>query len=210
MKPIRLIPALMLTAAALAAGGCGEAATRAWQRADLPTHDWQLAFDAAQDVLKGHFDIAEANLTQGTVETKPQLVDRPRSGTLADIRGAGGRWRRTVSVELGRGGLAITASVAVRLERESTAAAIAIAESGGYEQRPADVPRSQPLIAEPGARPQTPVWVEVGYDAQLAREILSQIAERVQKAEKGEAPPMGQSPKEAADETRRIGRQQDR
>jgi hypothetical protein len=65
-------------------------------------------------------------------------------------------------------------------------------------------------VAEPGARAPRPVWVEVGYDAQLAREILAQIADRVRKMEQGELPPMGQPPKEALEETRRIGAEQGR
>ncbi|MCX5674726.1 MAG: hypothetical protein NTX87_06935 [Planctomycetota bacterium] len=199
MRPILLL-SVALMAVALLAGGCGEAATRAWQRAELPTHDWPRAFDAARDVLKEHFEIADASMTAGTLETKPQVLDRARSGTLADLRGAGGRWRQTVSVELDRGGLAIGARVAVRLEREATAAAVAITESGANE----------PRVAESGARAQRPVWVEVGYDAPLAREILVQIADRVRKMEQGEMPSMGQSPKEALEETRRIGAEQGR
>jgi hypothetical protein len=202
MSPLKGIPVLVV--AALLAGGCGEMSSRAWQHAQLPTHDWQRAFDVSQEVLKEHFDIAEASLTKGTIVTRPQGFDQPRSGTLADIRGAGGRWRRTVSLELSRGGLAMDARVAVILEREGTSAAIAIAESGGYEQRVADVPRSQPLISERGRGP-APVWVEVGSDTALAREILAQISERLQKMERQEAPPAIQSPEEAAEETRKLG-----
>jgi hypothetical protein len=202
MKPIQLIPVLVI--AGLLAGGCGEMSSRAWQHAQLPTHDWQSAFDVSHEVLKKHFDIAEASVTKGTIVTKPAVFDRPRSGTLADIRGAGGRWRRTVSLELSRGGLVMDARVAVILEREGTNAAIAIAESGGYGERSTDVPRSQPLISERGRGP-APVWVEVGSDANLAREILAQISERLQKMERQEAPPAGQSPKEAAEETRKLG-----
>jgi len=49
------------------------------------------------------------------------------------------------------------------------------------------------------------VWVEAGYDAALARELLSEIAEKAGQAERSEAVPQGESPKEAAEETRRIG-----
>jgi hypothetical protein len=202
MNPIKSIPVLVVVA--LLAGGCGEGTSRAWQRAQLPTHDWQLAFEVSREVLKEHFDIAEASVTKGTIVTRPAVFDRARSGTLADIRGAGGRWRRIVSLELSRGGLEIDASVAVILEREGTNAAIAIAESGGYGDRATDVPRSQPMVSERGKGP-APVWVEVGSDPALSREILAKISERLQKAEKREALPGMQSPKDAAEETRKLG-----
>ena len=202
MSPLKFIPVLVV--AALAAGGCQDAATRTWQNARLPTHDWQRAFEVSQEVLKEHFDIGEASVTKGTIVTRPQAFDRAKGLTLADIRGAGGRWRRTVTIELSRGGLDVDARVAVILEREGTNAAIAIAESGGYAGRANDVPRSQPLISERG-RGSAPVWVEVGSDAGLAREILAQIAERIQKAEKQDAPPSVPGAKEAFEETRRLG-----
>jgi hypothetical protein len=190
--------------------GCQSGATRSWQAATMPTHDKQIVFDAARSVLKEHFEIAEENWTQGTIETKPQLFDRARTGTLADMRGAGGRWRHTVSVELERDGLDVILKVAVRNEREATAQAIAIAEAGGYEPRVTDVPRSQPMISEPGSAGNKQVWVEVGYDSSLAKEILSEISVRVSKAERGEAAPSapGESPKEISEETRRFGAQQ--
>jgi hypothetical protein len=199
MKHVLLAVPLVVLAA-----GCQQGATRSWQQAELPTHDRQLAFDAARAVLAKHFEVTEANWVQGTLATLPQIFERPRTGTLADIRGAGGRWRRTVHVELSRAGLAITARAAVLLEREATEGAIAIAEAGGYGPRAVDVPRSEPLAAEPG-KPKHLVWVATGYDTQLAREVLSEIAERAARGEKGEALPVGQSPKEAAEETGRIG-----
>jgi hypothetical protein len=189
---------LVLVAAALGAG-CEGAATRAWQSAELPTHDRQRAFDSARGVLAGHFEIARANYAQGTIETKPQVFDRERSGTLADLRGAGGRWRRTVSFELSRGGLAMTGRAAVRLEREATAAAVAIAESGGYEPVAADGPPSRLPGAQPGAKTGGDVWVEVGYDAPLAREILAEIAQQIAQAEKGETRPEVPTAKDAED-----------
>jgi hypothetical protein len=194
---------LILSIAAVAAG-CQSAATRAWQSADLPTHDTQRAFEAAKDVLARHFEIANANWTKGTIETKPQLFDRSKSGTISDFRGAGGRWRRSVSFELDRDALTMVARVAVRLEREGTAAAIALAGSGGEGGRVADVPPTLPLIATPGAKSSEQVWTEVGYDASLAREILNQIIERAGRLEKGEAAPMGLSPKAALEETRKL------
>ena len=202
MSPLKLLTVLVV--AAVVAGGCGESASRAWQHAQLPTHDWQTAFQVSQDVLKEHFEIAEASVTKGTIVTRPAVFERARSGTLADIRGAGGRWRRTVSLELSRGGLEVEARAAVILEREGTNAAIAIAESGGFGDRANDVPRSQPLISERGRGP-APVWTEVGNDPTLAREILAQITERLQKLEKQDAPPALPSPQEAAEETRKLG-----
>ena len=196
---------LLLLPVLAAVAGCQSAATRAWQQADLPTHDAQRAFEAAKDVLSKHFQIASANWTKGIIETRPQLFDRSRSGTLSDIRGAGGRWRRTVSFELDRDALTMVARVAVRLEREGTATAIALAGSGGEGGRVADVPPTLPLAATPGARSGEEVWTEVGYDASLAREILNQIIERAGQLEKGEAAPEGQSPKAALEETKKLG-----
>jgi len=199
MKPLVFVASAMFLAA-----GCENAATRAWQRAPLGTHDRQLAFNAAQEVLGKHFEVARASFVQGTIETKPQVFDRKREGTLSDLRGAGGRWRRIVSFEIERESLEILGRVAVRLERENTAGAFAIAETGGYEARAVDVPRSQPLITESGARPGREVWVEVGYDTSLAREIVSEIASHVAQMEKGEAMPADQSPEAATEETRKY------
>ena len=196
---------LLVVSAAVLAAGCQPAATRAWQSASLPTHDPQRAFEAAKDVLAKHFEIGSANWTKGTIETRPQLFDGSKSGTISDFRGAGGRWRRTVSFELDRDALTVVARVAVRLEREGTAAAIALAGSGGEGGRVADVPPTLPLVATPGAKSGEQVWTEVGYDAPLAREILNQVIERVGQLEKGEAAPMGPSPKSALEETRKLG-----
>jgi len=202
MSPLKGIPVLVV--AALLAGGCGEMSSRAWQHAQLPTHDWQRAFEASQEVLKEHFDIAEASLTKGTIVTRPQGFDQPRSGTLADIRGAGGRWRRTVSLELSRSGLAVDARVAVILEREGTNAAMAIAQSGGHEEQTLDVPRSRVYGTERGAAP-APVWVEVGSDDALARELLAKISRRLEGLEKEETLPPTASPKDVLEETRKLG-----
>lgn len=207
MSPLKLLTVLVV--AALVAGGCGGASSRAWQHAQLPTHDWQTAFQVSQDVLKEHFEIAEASVTKGTIVTRPAVFERARSGTLADIRGAGGRWRRTVSLELSRGGLEMEARAAVILEREGTNAAIAMAQSGGFEEHTADVPRSR-VYGSDRSSGSLPVWTEVGNDPTLAREILAQIAERLQRIEKQDAPPAIPSPREAAEETRRLGAEADK
>ena len=203
--------AWLLAGLVVAVAGCNGAATRAWQRADLPTHDRQRAFEAAQEVLEKHFKIARANYTEGTIETRPQSFDRKKAGTLADLRGAGGQWRRTVSVELDRDGLTIVARAAVRLEREATAAAVAASEAA----QPADaadheVPRAAPLQTRRDTGAGREVWVEVGYDNNMAQEILAQIAERVRQEEQSESVPQGQSPQQAAEESRRLGEQQGR
>lgn len=190
-----------------AAAGCRGAATRAWQRRAMPTHDRQAVFEAARGVFGKHFEIADANIVAGTIETKPQVFDRQRAGTLADVRGAGGRWRRTASFEMDRDGLTIIGRVAVRLEREATEAAVAMSETARPE-RADELPPSTPGNGRGVSRPGEEVWVEVGYDDALARELLAAVAEEVRKAEGGEALPSGQSPKDAAEETRRIGAQQ--
>ena len=202
MSPLKCLPALAV--AALLAGGCAETSSRAWQHACLPTHDWQRAFDVSQEVLKEHFDIAEASVTKGTIVTKPAVFDRPRGGTLADIRGAGGRWRRTVTLELSRGGLAVDARAAVILEREGTNAAMAIAQSSGYEEQTVDVPRSRVYGTDRGGAP-PPVWVEVGSDDALAREILAKIAQRLEGFDKQETMPSPSSPRQAFEETQKLG-----
>jgi hypothetical protein len=202
MSPLKCLPLLAL--AALLAGGCQESASRAWQHLRLPTHDWQCAFDVSQEVLKEHFDIAQASVTKGAIVTKPAVFDRPRSGTLADIRGAGGRWRRTVTLELSRGGLDVDARAAVILEREGTNAAVAITQSGGYEEQTVDVPRSRVYGTDRGGAP-PPVWVEVGSDDALAREILSKIAQRLEGLEKQETMPSTSSSRQALEETQKLG-----
>jgi len=202
MKRVALMAGLLVVAA-----GCQGAATRAWQQAALPTHDRQRAFDAALEVFERHFDVARSSYASGTIETRPQVFDKRREGTLADIRGAGGRWRRTASFEMDRDGLTIVGCVAVRLEREATTAAVAISESSG--DRADELPRVGAQYTRPSTQASEQVWVEVGYDAQMARELLAAIADRVRVAERGEAVPEGQSPRDAAEETRRLGAERD-
>ncbi|MBE3132477.1 MAG: hypothetical protein IMZ55_03315, partial [Acidobacteria bacterium] len=115
--------------------------------------------------------------------------------------------RRTASFEMDRDGLTILGRVAVRLEREATAAAVAMSETARPE-RADELPPSAPGNGRGVSRPEKEVWVEVGYDDALARELLAAVAEEIRKAEGGEALPPGQSPKDAAEETRRIGAQQ--
>jgi hypothetical protein len=197
---------LLLLVALAAAAGCQEA-TRSWQRQPMPSHDRQRVFQAAQEVLERHFRIADANITRGTIETEPALLDRGGGGTLADLRGAGGRWRRTAFVNLERSGLTVVAKVAVLVEREATDAAIAVAEQ--HRTGPEDeLPVASPGEPMPGGRPGEIVWMEVGEDKALARELLGAIAQRVREMERDEAVPMGQSPREAAEEVRRLGEQQ--
>jgi hypothetical protein len=186
------------------AGGCQEGLSRPWQQVDLPTHNRQAAYEAARDVLSQHFEIAQQSWTGGTIETRPQAFQGKMSGTLADIRGAGGAWRRTVYFELQSDGLAVTALVAVRLERNATNQAISVAQSGGYGSRPVDEPRDTPFASTAPSRNQQ-VWVETGYDAGMAREILAEITQTVSKAEKREGMPSGLTPSQEADETRRLG-----
>jgi len=190
-------------AAGAAAGGCGGAATHAWQESALPTHDRERAFNAALEVFEKHFEVARSNYTAGTIETKPQAVAKRRWGTLADVRGAGGSWRQTAFFEMDRDELAVVGRVTVRLEREATAAAEAIVAARA-DDRQSELPKAGPPQVRPHAEGDE-VWVEAGYDAALARELLSEIAEQAGQVERGEAVPQGESPKEAAEESRRIG-----
>jgi len=193
---------LWMLALAMVMAGC-RAPMRGWQEADLPTHDRQVAFDAARDVLGRHFELAEANWARGEIETRPELFEGPRAGTLADIRGAGGRWRRTAVCEIGREGLAVVARVMVLLEREGTAAAAVLSDMGRGE-----VPASVPRIAQPGGPKDCEVWVEVGHDEELARQLLEEIRKRVQQVEKREALPQEPSGQNIIEESRQIGREQ--
>jgi hypothetical protein len=197
---------LLFLAAAAAAAGCQQV-TRDWQRQPMPSHDRQRVFQAAQEVIERHFRIADANLIRGTIETEPTLFDRGGGGTLADLRGAGGRWRRTAFFELERSGLTVVGKAAVRLEREATEAAVAASaqhRTAPEEELPADRP-GDPVLAE---RPKEPVWMDVGEDTSLARELLGAIARRVREMERDVTVPTGQSPREAAEEVRRLGEQQ--
>ena len=197
---------LLLLTAVAAAAGCQEA-SRAWQRQPMPSHDRQRVFQAARAVLEQHFRIADANLIRGTIATEPTIFDRGGSGTLADLRGAGGRYRRTAFFEMERSGLTVVGKVAVRLEREATEAAVAASaqhRTAPEEERPADQP-GDPVLAE---RPKEPVWMDVGEDESLARELLGAVARRVREMERDVTVPTGQSPREAAEEVRRLGEQQ--
>ena len=196
--------ALLVLVLAAAVAGCRGAASRAWQRSPMPSHDRQTVFEAARAVLAEHFEVADANIVRGTIETRPQVFDRRRTGTLADVRGAGGRWRRTVSFEMDRHDLTVVAAVSVRLEREATEAAVAMSETARPD-RVDELPPSTHGGVEVGRRTTDPVWMDVGYDDALARELLATVAERVRTRQRGDAIPEGQSPGEAAEETRRIG-----
>ena len=198
MKRLILVVGLVM-----AAGGCRGAATRGWQESALPTHDRQRAFEAALEVFEKHFEVARSNYASGTIETKPQAVEKRRWGTLADVRGAGGSWRQTAFFEMDRDGLTVVGRVAVRLEREATAAAEAIVAARA-DERQSELPRTGPEQVRTRAKGDE-VWVEAGYDAALARELLSEISEKAGQAERSEVVPQGESPKEAAEETRRIG-----
>jgi len=180
---------------------------RGWQRQAMPSHDRQRVFQAAQDVLDEHFDIAEASIVRGTIETKPQVFNRRREGTLADVRGAGGQWRRTVFFGAERSGLTMVCKVAVLLEREATEAAVASADQ--HRNAPeTEVPVAPESDRSLAGRPKKAVWMETGYEDALARELLSAILERVRQLEGDMAMPMGQSPREAAEEVRRLGTDQ--
>jgi len=196
--------ALLVLALVVTVAGCRGAASRAWQRSPMPSHDWQRVFEAARAVLAEHFEVADANVVRGTIETRPQVFDRRRTGTLADVRGAGGQWRRTVSFEMDRDGLTVVAAVSVRLQREATEAAVAMGETARPD-RIDELPPSTRGGVRVGRRPTAPVWMDVGYDDALARELLATVAERVRARQRGDAIPEGQSPSEAAEETRRIG-----
>ena len=200
--------ALWMLGLVVTVAGCRAGASRGWQRSSMPSHDRQHVFEAARAVLSEHFEVAEANFVRGTIETRPQVFDRRRSGTLADVRGAGGRWRRTVSFEMDRDGLTVAAAVSVRLQREATEAAVAMTETA----RPDRVDELPPSAhgGGVGRRPTDPVWMDVGYDDALARELLGMVAERVRVRQEGDAMPAGQSPQEAAEETRRIGAREGR
>jgi hypothetical protein len=195
---------LLLLAFAAVAGGCNASDLRPWQSGDMATGDRQRVFQAAREVLGKHFEIAEASFPRAMIETRPQVFEKSRAGTLADFRGAGGRWRRTVHFEMEPGEMAVIARVAVHLEREATAAAEAMIEA---QESPDDrqVPRTGPRYQKPASKPSPQVWMEIGYDAGLARELLAEIAGRVRQLESGERLPPGQSPQDAAEETRRLG-----
>jgi hypothetical protein len=199
MKRVLWVLGLVVTVA-----GCRAGASRGWQRSSMPSHDRQHVFEAARGVLSEHFEVADANFVRGTIETRPQVFERRRSGTLADVRGAGGRWRRTVSFEMDRDGLTVVAAVSVRLEREATEAAVAMTETARPD-RLDELPPSTHGGVRVGRRPTTPVWMDVGYDDALARELLGTLAERVRVRRQGDAIPEGQSPEDAAEEARRIG-----
>ena len=202
----RVLVMVAVSALAVAAFGCRGAQSRAWQSSPMPSHDRQTVFEAGRDVLAKHFEIAEESFTAGSISTKPKIVDRPRTGTLADVRGAGGQWRRMAVFSMDRDGLSIVARMAVMLQREATEAAIAAEAASGVRGEEAPGMGSQVGPAAPKRTGE--VWVDVGSDDALARELLAEIAERVRRVSGQDAMPEGQSPREAAEETRRIGAQE--
>jgi hypothetical protein len=195
--------ALILVAFASVAGGCDAALLRPYQQMDLPTHSRQLAFDAAKEVIGKHFEIATASWVKGVIESKPQLFDGKKSGTLADYRGAGGRWRRIVSFELADDGSSMIGQADVRLEREATDQAIAASRTGGYEEGTSGRLRSDSLSSSTSTR-SSQVWVDAGHDDALAKELLSEIAAQVSSLEKREVRPALSSPEKDIEESRKY------
>ena len=196
---------LAVVVAALAAG-CGST-SRGWEQASLATHDREKAFEAARKVLSRHFELAESNWTRGEIRTRAKVLDRQRTGTLADVRGAGGRWRGTASCEIAREGMDLIARVTVRLEREASAAAAVMADTGREDQGQ-DKPPSVPRMAEPGPGVEREVWIETGYDRAMARDLLAEIAQEVQRLEGRDALPPDQSSQDIVEESRQMGAEQ--
>jgi len=196
----RLVAVVILAGVAV---GCR--AGRGWESMELPTRDRQRAFDAAQETLEKYFGAVETNWTKGTLETRPQLFDRKREGMVTDLRGAGGRWRRTVSCVIDRSGMEVTANVAVRLEREATVAAAVMTETGqpeNAERSSGATPGTSRATKEPGSLE----WTDAGYDESLAREILGEIARRVRDANSDDVmPDDGPSVQDMVKEAREIG-----
>jgi len=202
-RPMIPVNRLLLVAIlALAAVGCE--ASRPWQTRVLGTNDRQRAFEAAKDVLGLHYEVAESNWTAGTVETKPQMFEGKKFGTLADVRGAGGRWRRIVYCQVEHDGLGVVAHVAVLMQRETSAAGAAVAYDTGQPER-ASGAEKPPLPASEYERPVRRVWSDAGYDANLASEILAEMAAKVELSERRETPSQGQSPKDIIEESRKYG-----
>ena len=204
MRPTTLVATLIALLAA--AGGCQTDALRPWQQMDLPTHDRQLAFQAAKEVIGKHFEIASSSWTQGTIESRPQMFEGKKSGTLADFRGAGGgRWRRTVSFELTASTSDVVGIADVRLQREVTDQAMAAARTGGYEEGASGRPQSEPYARAETGRSGEQVWVDAGHDDALARELLSEIVETIARDAKREAPPAISTPRQDVEESGKFG-----
>jgi hypothetical protein len=202
MKPTTL--AVTLAVLAAGAAGCDADALRTWQQMDLPTHNRQLAFETAKDVIGKHFEIATASWVQGAIETKPQLFEGKKSGTLADYRGAGGRWRRVVSFELADNGFTMVGMADVRLQREATDQAVAAARTGGSEEGASGRPRSEPFGTAATRRSGEAVWVDAGRDDALAKELLGEIAEQAGQAAKRDAIPALSTPDKEFDDARNL------
>jgi hypothetical protein len=203
MSPIQ--QAVLSAAILVLAGGCQMDATRPWQQTDLPTHDRQMAFDAAKTVLARHFEIADSSWTRGTIETRPRIFTRKATASLADIRGAGGRWRRTAFFEFDTDGSTVIALVAVRVEREGTAQAAVIAQAGGDAEHPVEAPKGGPISRVPSASAREEVWTDMGYDAAAAKELLNEITAEIVRRQRREVTPTGLSPEKEAEEARRLG-----
>ncbi len=196
--------AILLVALATSLGGC-VAQLRGWEQTTLPTHDRQRAFDAARAVLERHFEVAESSWTRGVIETEPRVFEREPGTSLADLRGAEARWRRTATCELGRDGLTMTARVMVRLQRQGTDQA-AVMSGGTDGDAYRQVPESSPPGTMPGSARPREVWTDVGYDEAFAEKLLDEIREEVRRGEAREAAPPGETPEEVFEESYEIGR----
>jgi hypothetical protein len=191
----------MLAIVALTAVGCET--SRPWQSRVLGTNDRQMAFDLAKEFLGQHYEVAESNWTAGTIQAKPQMFEGKKFGTLADVRGAGGRWRRIVYCEVDHDGLGIVARVAVLQQRETSAAGAAVAFDTGQPEH-ASGAKQPPIEGQEYERPVRRVWTDAGYDAGLAREILGELAAKVEQSERRETTPQGQSAKDLIEESKKY------
>jgi hypothetical protein len=201
MRTASAMAALGIVVAAMAGCAAGE---RAWQSARLPTHDRDRAFAAAREVLGRRYGVADANWSRGVVEAKPQRFAGPGKGTLADLRGAGGAWRRTATCRIERDGLDILARVAVRLERDRSAEALAMADVG-REAGSGEAPRTVVEPTRTGAAREA--WVDAGYDRETARELLAAIENEVRRAGAEDVVPDVDAPRDLMEESKRIERE---
>lgn len=201
-RPMTPVKRLILVAIlALTAVGCET--TRPWQTRVLATGDRQRVFDLAKEFLSQHYEVADSNWGEGAIETKPQMFEGKKFGTLADLRGAGGRWRRTVYCEVEHEGTGMAVRVAVLQQRETSEAGAAVAFDTGQPERPS-TSRQPPLAGQEYDRPGRRVWTDAGYDAGLAREILGELAAKVEQTERRETTPQGQSANDIVEESKKY------
>jgi hypothetical protein len=180
---------MCLAAGALLAG-CSRDAELGFTVRTLPSVSDDQAAAAAELAFQEHFRI-DRPLAGGQVVLELRSVpqDREQLGGTGRLRDEAvqhpNRVRRIALLRLLREAGRLQAHCQVLLERQDTADV----EMFRQDRRREDTPTYTPLDSESATPEQNAVWTVVGRDAELEREIVASLIERLTPTEPGEPSP---------------------